>query len=273
MKISIVMAYYNRRALLFNTLNSLSFFNAHDTDVEIVIVDDASEIQHSIEDVPDIFTELNIKIISIRQKDKAWINPCVPFNIGFSEAYGDAVIIQNPECLHLHNIVDYVRKNISRNKYLVFGCYALGATKTNMLKDIRYSDRSYIKDVNNVVGLINNARYDKDHSVIDKTERCGWYQHTKFRPDNLHFCTAMTKFDLDDLRGFDERFAKGSGKDDREFLIRIRRKGMEIKPTNSLYTIHQFHNLVSYSNNNKPALRRMKKEKSCKSKRSDHYGQ
>jgi len=69
MKISIVMAYYNRRALLIKTLESIT--NTTYIDFEMIIVDDASIDSQRINDLPDVFSTLNLKIIRVDKKDKS----------------------------------------------------------------------------------------------------------------------------------------------------------------------------------------------------------
>ena len=54
MKISIVTAYYNRRQFLINTLNSI-LLETYDCELEIIVVDDASNIENDISDINTIF--------------------------------------------------------------------------------------------------------------------------------------------------------------------------------------------------------------------------
>ena len=49
MKISIVMAYYNRRQLLINTLQSI--MSSFIKDIEVIVVDDFSKESERIEDL------------------------------------------------------------------------------------------------------------------------------------------------------------------------------------------------------------------------------
>jgi glycosyltransferase involved in cell wall biosynthesis len=230
MKISIVIAYYNRRKLFIKTLESISKTIIHKDWFEIIVVDDGSDEQECIDDLADVFCDLNIRIIKIIATKKWWTNPCIPYNIGFEFASGDVIIIQNPECLHLGDIVDYVINNIEKNKYLVFGCYAIGHEKTNLIYNVNIDDPNYL-------------------GIMKTFVKSGkWYQHSKFNPRGLNFCSAITRVDLDDLGGFDEKFAKGIAKDDREFVFRVDKKGMNIIMVDSPFVIHQFHVRTNYSN-------------------------
>jgi GT2 family glycosyltransferase len=59
----------------------------------------------------------------------------------------------------------------------------------------------------------------------------------------------MTKKNMDDLGGFDERYAEGHAFDDDELLFRIRLMGLNLEIVNEPIAIHQWHytNLVKDS--------------------------
>lgn len=235
MKISIVMAYYNRRALLIKTLESIT--NTTYSDFEIIVVDDAST--QPINDLPNVFPTLNLRVIQIDKKDKWWVNPCIPNNIGFGIASGDVIIIQNPECLHMGDIISYVAENITANKYIAFGCYALDRAKTVQVAQVNGSNTAAI---NSIIQPTNNIPLDQCPHMNR------WYQHSEYSPRGLNFCTAIMKEDLDDLGGFDEMYAPGISYDDTEFIRRIRRKNMDVDMVDSPMVIHQWHPYTNYSN-------------------------
>lgn len=232
--ISIVMAYYNRRKLLLNTLYSITKTKCK-SEFEIIIIDDASRDEHSIIDIPKYIPNLDIKIKVVNINKKWWCNPCIPTNIGISMSKGDKIIIQNPECLHMNDIISYVDENLIVGDYLVFAAYAINNNKTLKVNELQYNS-DYIKNIENIIYPTKNTAYIAD----------GWYQHSIYRPRCLNFCSAIMKTDLDDLGWFDERFAKGSGKDDKEFIERIKRKKMNIKSFDDKMVIHQFHGNTKY---------------------------
>ncbi len=209
MKISIVMAYYNRQNLLDKTMESIR--RSDFTNYEVIIVDDGS-------DVPVVCPDA--KIIRIEKKDKWWTNPCIPFNKGFKEATGDVILIQNPECYHTGDILSYVKDNIKPNTYLSFGCYALTNEET----------ASFQQGVIPSIGTHSAERVGS-----------GWYNHSTIRPKAYHFCSAITKEDLARVGGFDERYAKGVAFDDDDFIRTINRIGMNVRIIDSLYVFHQKH--------------------------------
>lgn len=241
MKISIVSAYHNRRDLFINTLNSI-LLEKYDSELEIIIIDDGSELKHNLDDINSLYPTLDIKIIKINKDKKTWINPSIPFNIGFSKATGDVIIIQNPECLHMGNVIKTIENNIKDNTYIVMGCYAINEKETEQVNNLKY-DNNYLKNIKNIIKpLQNRGAFDEKSS--------SWYQHSMYRNQYLHFCSAIKRKDLDDLGGFDERFANGIGKDDREFVLRIQRKKMNIKVIDEPFVIHQRHEPTKYFKKN-----------------------
>jgi hypothetical protein len=117
--ISVVMAYFQRQELLNKTLESLD--KSKVKDYELIIVDDASAIPLVCK---------RAKVIRIEPKDKWYHNPCIPYNMGFKEAKGDIVVIQNPECYHVGDVLSYVEQNLKGDTYLSFACYAINKKET-----------------------------------------------------------------------------------------------------------------------------------------------
>lgn len=225
--ISIVTAYYNRKALFERTLQSIDRqIKEFGLSVEVIAVDDGSKEEERLEDLVVKYPFL--KIIYLNPKDKWYKNSCIPFNIGFQEAKGEKIIIQNPECYHLGNILEYTEKNLKDNLYLSFGCYSLN-------KKITENIDSYLLD-DNIYDCI-----EKNSYVVSNDGDLGWYNHSKYRPEAFHFCAAISKKDLKELGGFDEFFSFGIGYDDNEIISRIRKKGMEIIFLDKEVVLHQNH--------------------------------
>lgn len=236
-KVSIVTAYYNRRKLFYNTLKTIEK-SKYKNDIEIIVVDDASIDEHRIDDFPELF-DLDINVIRIDKSEKWWHNPCIPFNIGFKHVNSDIVIIQNPECLHYGDIIEFTINNIDNNKYLNFACYSVDNFLTEKISNINFDN----PNINNFIGKLIYPLNNKPASIDGMTS---WYNHSIYRPHKLHFCSSITKNDLDDLKGFDEQYAKGIAYDDNDFLLRITRKKMDIKIIDNPYVIHQFHGNTQY---------------------------
>lgn len=238
-KVSIVMTYFNRLEDLKVTLRTIAK-TKHDN-LEIIIVDDASNPSQRCEEVIGSHG-LDIKVIRIDKAQKTWTNPCIPFNRGFQQATGDIVIIQNPECLHIRDVVSYAVANLTDRNYLSFSSYSINFAITENLHKI-VDGPVYISEIE---GLL--ARFMKKHKAVSGF--VGWYNHPVHRPCAYHFCSAVTKKNLDELGGFDERYAAGFGFDDNEILARVRRKGLEVKiipPESGVYAVHQFHAIIQES--------------------------
>lgn len=220
MKISIVTAYHNRRKLFINTLESITKTSYEN--FEVIAIDDSSNDEHRIDDLPEKFKFL--KVHRIEPENKNHINPCIPFNKGFELATGDIVIIQNPECFHTDDIISYVSENLKEDDYFVFGCFSLTKEKTEIFCE------NINTDINQF--LVNQP--------VNSNSSDGWYNHSIYRPVGYHFTSAIYKSKLDELNGFDENFAFGIGFDDDEFLYRVK-KICDLKMVNNPLVLHQYH--------------------------------
>jgi GT2 family glycosyltransferase len=203
------MTYFQREVQLLKTLDS---FRQYNYDFNVVIVDDNSPEDIKLPDLPYEVTVLKLK-------SKQWINPGPTFNIGFNHALRsnpDIVIIQNAECYHMGDIVGYALKNVSELNYITFACYSLSKDQDVDLK------------VLNKVGAMGNGD-------------SAWYNHSKYRPVALHFCSAITTQNLRKLNGFEERLAMGLGYEDDLFLHQARMAGLKVQIVDDPFVFHQYH--------------------------------
>lgn len=236
--ISVAITYFNRKKHLINTLKS--FNKSEVKEFEVIVVDDASDDEHRIEDLLVEFPFL--KLIRIEKKDKFYTNPSIPLNIAISNTNGNIIIIQNPECFHYSDIFKYVEKNISKNKYFAFG--TTNKDVVNLLDKINWKN-DYHSEINKLISINPN-----EGPPINS-----WYCHSKFRPQPYNFCSAIMREDLKELNGFDERYAFGVDRDDVEFLTRLKRKKIDIKIIDNIIVIHQSHKSFYYLQNNVIELR------------------
>lgn len=229
--ISIVMSYYNRLNLLQHTLKTMS--KSKYTNYEVIIVDDFSSPEHSLKNIQRDFNTIDIKIIEMAKIKnlKDYNNPCVPYNVGFRESKGNIVIIQNPECCHVDDVISYAAINTKEENYLAFHCYACDKNDLHLLHNG------------------NNIEYNKQ-----APSKARWYNHKIHRPAGYHFCTSITRSNLIKLNGFDERFAYGHSFDDDEFLQRIKNLSLNIEFVENPHVIHQFHG-KSFNNPLNPPIK------------------
>ena len=220
MKISIVIQYFNRRNLLLNTINSIQGTSLDKKDVELIIIDDASIPEHQVDDIYSLYPDLNIKLFSFTKEEKWWACPVIPINKGISMATGDVIVLLCGECMFVGDVLKDVQNRIKENDYLVYATFALDKESTEKM------------DFKNGKGM--------------------WYQHSIYNNRGYNFCSAITKKDMLDLGGFDERYGWGASYGDDDFLLRVKRKGMNIIPIDNPLTIHQWHEQMLFkpSSNN-----------------------
>lgn len=226
--ISIVTAYHNRKDLFYNTLKTINKFKGN-LEVEVIAVDDCSSDEHRIEDLKTEFSFLNV--IRLEKENKWYINPCAVFNIGFKHAKGDVIIIQNPECIHVGDVLEKASR-IGDSDYFSFGCYSIDQNKTELL-GVKLKDDFNLESILNII--------EPNYRPVTHDGDNGWYNHAMLRPVGYHFCSVITKKNLDNLGGFDERFAHGIAFDDNEILLRIHKKGLNVKIINNPFVVHQWH--------------------------------
>lgn len=232
--ISIITAYYNRKELFRKTLLSIARLK-YSENVEFIAVDDGSNEEERIEDLVTEFPFL--KVIRLEKKDKWYQNSCIPFNEGFRFAKGDKIIIQNPECYHFDNVIEFTSKHLLEGDYLSFGCFALDKQTTDSYKT------NYPEDtIRNCIANPNSNNSTTAGNI--------WYNHSIHKPHAYHFCVALTKTDLDKLQGFDELLALGIAYDDNEFVRRVKNT-LKIKFLDDVIVLHQNHynqSSTSYDN-------------------------
>lgn len=200
-KVSVVMAYINRKRQLQHTLDTIS--KSQYKNLEIIIVDDGSLQDQRVEDLVCQY-DMEIIVIRIEPSEKRWINPCIPYNIGLSKSTGDIIILQNPEVCHVGDIIQYCKDNITDNKYLTFSVINSPSAEEN--------EKIYKYD-----GII--PHWDVQQVFTPHS----WYNHPTCRNSQFHFLSCMTRNTLNIVGGFNEQFKNGLSYDDDEFITRLRR--------------------------------------------------
>jgi GT2 family glycosyltransferase len=236
MKISIATSYYNRKPQFINTLKTIQR-SAKIDDVELIVVDDCSSEQHQLHDIPEKFPF--VKVITLKSEDRWYTNPCVPFNKAIKEATGDVIVLQNPECLHVGDILSDIVNKVTDKNYLTYGVYSINEQISKHLYDLPYDHEHIFSMIKSQIMPMNNVNY------VHEGHAC-WYNHSIYRPAGYHFVSAMLKSNMDKLNGFDERYSNGIGFDDDEFLYRVKLLGLNVEIHDEPFAIHQWH----YSENN-----------------------
>ncbi len=230
MKLSVVMTYHNRPQQLWLTLQSI-WVKPRPSDMEIIIVDDGSDETLRAENVVGDFPSLDIQVIYLTPQSKWWVNPSIPYNIGISQASGEIIVLQNPECLHKGNILQTISANVRPGQYHTFSCYH------TMKEDHQKFHQLLVR------GCPANSFDAKVEQLILPLRQDQWFNHPEFLPTNYHFCSAMYRGDMDKVGRFNEAFGAGYCFDDNEFLWKIKKEKLQIvslAPVNG-YVVHQWH--------------------------------
>ena len=208
MRTVIVMTYFNRQDQLTRTLESFRQYDPNDFCV--IVVDDGSKEVPAVQNYPFDVKVLNVKNKSWYQGDPAW-------NIGFAEALKlnpDTIILQNAECYHAGDILEYAKEHLTDENYISFGCYSLGKGDPFEVRNNRH------------------ITFDGENA---------WYNHPEYWPCGYHFCSAIKAKHLKTLNGFDERLSFGMGYDDDDFLRRVKLLGLKVEITADPFVYHQWH--------------------------------
>ena len=161
---------------------------------------------------------MEIVILPLPQ-EKWYFNPCIPYNVGFAYSRYDNIIIQNPECFHHGNILDYTNEHLNDTNYLAFACYSLTKDKDPFSWDMSMALPQ----------------------GIDKLGDDCWYNHSIHRPSAYHFCAAIRRNNLTEIGGFSHEFANGSGYDDDDLVEKVKLHNLNIKIVDSEVALHQWH--------------------------------
>ena len=194
-KISIVMGYINRKTQLIKTLET--FEKSNHNNYEVIIINDGDENLQDLE-------KDNIKIFKNPKKE---YNPCATYNYGFLQATGDIIIIQNPECIHIGDILTKINDNLKDNDCMIFNCYFLENYEQNKLL---YET----KDVYEFTKNNKNKQWFPQYN--------NWAIHHKLNPNILHFCLAIYKKKLNKINFFDKKYNNGFCFEDDELSRKLK---------------------------------------------------
>lgn len=223
MKLSIVIQYYNRKPLLINTLNSITHTKINLDDIEVIITDDASSELHNIDDIHELFPQLNIKLYKFTAAEKWWHCPVIPANKGISMATGNIIMLLGAECMLVGDVIYDICTRINPNDYLVYSTLSINDVDTNKIQHMKYAD------------------------IVDSPFNGSWYQHSHYNNHKYNFCTAILRTEMIELGGFDERYGWGVDYGDTDFVLRLTRKGVNFITVDSPFVYHQHHEKFIYT--------------------------
>jgi glycosyltransferase involved in cell wall biosynthesis len=203
--ISVVMPYWQRQAILSNSLATYrSLYSGED--IEIIIVDDGSPEPAEVKgEFP-----WPVKVIRLAAKRIA-LNPCIPFNLGVAASSGEFVVLTNPEVIHRGTILDAMAReltSIGPRGYVAAACWGVQA-------EWWYCHSSLMPSVETV--------------------------HRAKMPEGagLHFCSMLHRKFYDEIDGFCEEYRNGRGYEDNDLLWKLDAAGAIYKIADHLVTDHQ----------------------------------
>ena len=162
--LSIVTACFNRRQILLNTLKSINYFK-QEYPIEVIIVDDTSREDQQINDVYDLFPNLNLNLIVVKRDPVVWRTPVVAYNMGFNIAKGDVILINGVDSLHLYDIIGYIFNNFEDKSYFNFSAYKGWSLPDGIFNNLNWNNS---EELNNVYHNINTSIPEN------------WHIHSKF---------------------------------------------------------------------------------------------
>ena len=208
------MAYFNRKEQLIVTLNTI--MRSSYKNIEIIIVDDNSKENQKVELFIDIYKKnLDIKVITIKDNEKTWVNPCIAYNIGIKSACGDIIVLQNPEVMHIGDCLSFINENLNEKDWLSFNCY--GSPDFEFNKNIiKYNKHEIFNKIYSLLFNIGGNSVERDNVG-------GWLNHFEKHFVAYHYLAAVHKSDIDHYLdgGFNENFKDGIGADDDELIKRL----------------------------------------------------
>ena len=274
LKISIIIAYFNRKNQIIQVLNKFNELYSNKYEFEVIIVDDKSNEENMLDNILDNYN-FNIKYIKILKKK--WCNPVIPYNVAIKNISLDTdyVFIQNPEIYHSKDLFEYI-KFCEKNIYYTFPVFNSPDYKYNKkienvkniyedfvqeidYKDFQFDYNFYKSKYPEEALSLNRAEALKDflENNLSEEKKCnkegifysdtmvdtrGWLNHKKYNNRNLHFLSLIEKKYLDQIGGFNSNMKDGFWYDDNELVVRIN-KLMNIKTIDNYdYTgIHLYH--------------------------------
>ena len=210
--ISIVMTACNRSKQTYFTLQTIQ--NSTHKAVQVIIVDDSDADPITKEGLKKY--PFYIDFISIKTKNKKWVNPVVNYNIGFEYIKGSKVVIQNAEVCHVGDVLGYMGSQMILDNYYI--CDVRAAIVPRNIEK-----KSFIANENIYKSNTNTIEIYKNYSLFGQ-----WYQ-CREKLVNFHFLTGMTLSTFNKIKNFSYDYTMGLSFDDNDFLLKIISNNIQIK--------------------------------------------
>lgn len=219
MKISLLITYFNRKDQFLKTMRSISLSKINRDNLETIIIDDASNDEHRIDNLLSEFNDLNIKFHRFNKDEKTWGSrtQVVPLNTGIDMCSGDFILINGAEMFHCGDILKDFSERIEENKYITYATLSLTKEQTN------------------------NLSFDE---LLKTNNGDMWYQHSIYSNRKFPFCAGMSKNDFIKIGKFAEEFKNAEGYADQYFIDCLNHHNIRIEEVDEPYSLHLWHDRV-----------------------------
>lgn len=232
--ISLILTSHNRDEQTYNTITSI--LKTSYKNFNIIILFDNSEDYTNDDRLYNLIDKKDNIYKVIIDRNKEYINPVVTLNTGieYSLRYckPEILVIQNAEAYHYGDILNYLNENLNDDNYINFGCFGLSQEIYE-----QYKNDLSCSELKKLIIKYNNSAID-DNKIV-------YYNHDSYNNSNFDYCGAITVNNIIKLNGYDERYYNKIWFGDNDYLLRIRRLGLNIITTNynnSPVVLHQYHN-------------------------------
>lgn len=213
MKYSFIIPYYHRPSFQI-TLSSMLHFYGGRSDWEVLVIEDSKDTQEDTDILVGILQKFPTLPVRRLWFDNSGAHTGVKiFNYGARESHGEFLILQNPECAHMSNILSGLDAEFSDGVEKHVVCAVLSV---------------------NFEGLVDTFQEFKPTPNI-------WYQHSVYNNRQYHFCAALPKDTYTRVGGFDEAYAKGVSYDDDDFVLTLKKNRVPIVSRDHLLAVHIEH--------------------------------
>lgn len=225
-KFSIVIPYWNRFALLFESLNRFQELYK-EYNLEISIYEDGSTPDQKLE--PEMFSKYSFPVIYQygEQRDLPAC-PVMAINRAAEKCAGDIICIQSAEVYHL----DPVLKEIDGygDKFWVAPNIALDKDTSGI-----FLSEGFIWDISKIQECSIISK-----SYINPAPEIRWTAHPSYKPTPLSQFMAIPRGTWEKIGGFSEQYANGNSYGDQDILMKLIHAGYEYKWLQG-NVIHLYH--------------------------------
>lgn len=245
MKISHIITTFNRAEQLERSLKRLSTMTKAD---ELIVLDDGGS-DHTERIVKEAKEYLQIPIKYIYRSKQGYDVCSIPRNICVNIASGDYLVVSEPECLFISDIIGQFKKRLEKDKKYVItaGTVYFTNPETPIEKDGKFFNENPEEFINNIWDVKKFPMHKEDFEAEDGT-RIEYTQATVTKGVNMTapFVAIYKKEWIVDIGGWDEDMSliNGGGGyafDDTDLLTRLRIKGLNQIIDQDIQCIHQWH--------------------------------